>query len=496
MTLLAALRQARDLHEGTHLVVNAAVPRLHRAHVRVAAAVAWFAWDDPVISVVDLDPSAPPLRPSLTLWRRIEKNGAPVLVDLLAEPAQGFRSRSALIGRHVTHIAGLPLRLPGRLGGMLSFELRASPEDGDVERRVGPALAELEEMVDGTAATLALLPVAEREVQQADEVPVLGSAMRKVLGRLGSYASMDEPILLRGESGTGKTKLAEWVHRRSGRKGRYITLPNMRQDAADLFGWKRGAFTGADRDHPGPLSDATGGTIFVDEIDKVPLDAQRWLLRLLDDGTYNRLGDSVPRTADVRFLFGSNADLQAAVTRGAFLHDLYFRIQGVSVVLPPLRERRDEIPCWVAEFVRGTERPVRFTDAAVDLIAGAPWPGNLRQLRQFVRATVARVQGRMQGPVIVDVDDVRGDLPRPEGLAAILRGAAKAFVAEARRGELRLEDATAFRALVLCMAVEDLGVRPAFETLGMKNTVDQGNAQRLHREAERTVARLLENLAP
>ena len=155
-----------------------------------------------------------------------------------------------------------------------------------------------------------------------------------------------------GPTGAGKSRLARWCHSRSQRKERpfeavdLMTIPEDMQ-MAELFGWKRGAFTGAVSDHAGCIARAEGGTLFIDEIDKLSLKSQAGLLSFLETRDYRRLGDPASaQKADVRLIIGTNADLKKSVEAGEFREDLYYRINVLPVHLPPLADRADEIPAW------------------------------------------------------------------------------------------------------------------------------------------------------
>jgi DNA-binding NtrC family response regulator len=229
-------------------------------------------------------------------------------------------------------------------------------------------------------------------------LPVVGPSMEPVIDRLRSFAQQDETLLLSGPTGVGKSRLARWCHEQSPRRLEsfeslhLLSVPEELQ-LGELFGWKRGAFTGAIRDNPGSVARAEGGTLFIDEIDKLPIDGQAVLLELLENGSYRVLGDSAQRHADVRFMVSTNADLLAEIEAGRFLRDLYYRIQVFPVRILPLRERRDEIVSWAEHMMRGmhhqkdcaTGRAVTMEPAAGALLAAQLWPGNLRQLRSVVK---------------------------------------------------------------------------------------------------------------
>jgi DNA-binding NtrC family response regulator len=206
-------------------------------------------------------------------------------------------------------------------------------------------------------------------------------------------------VLIMGETGVGKERLAEMVHQRSPR----ADSPFLRLNVAaltetllesELFGHERGAFTGAVQAKPGLLETAHGGTVFLDEIGELPMSIQVKLLRVLEGQQVFRVGSLKPRSMDVRFVAATNRDLEAEVARGAFRQDLFFRLNGISLVIPPLRERLSELPELAKEFIgeacrkgnRTDEPPI--SDEALALMNRYGWPGNIRELRNVVERAV------------------------------------------------------------------------------------------------------------
>jgi NtrC-family two-component system response regulator AlgB len=232
-------------------------------------------------------------------------------------------------------------------------------------------------------------------------------AVRKALEVAFRVAPTDATVLLRGESGTGKGVLARAVHARSKRAGRpFVTVhcPSLSAELleSDLFGHVKGAFTGAVQDKPGKVEVADGGTLLLDEVGDLPPVLQAKLLRLLQDKTYERVGEPVARAADVRIIAATNRDLEAEVAAGRFRSDLFYRLNVIEITLPPLRSRRrDLLPLarhLLGFFARQSGKAVTgFTPEAEAAMAAYSWPGNVRELRNAVERGVILTTGALVG---------------------------------------------------------------------------------------------------
>ncbi len=245
-------------------------------------------------------------------------------------------------------------------------------------------------------------PVPTRDAldEMYDLGPLVGEdpGLLAILELAGRVAATDASVVISGESGTGKELVAEAVHRNSRRRDRPFVKVNLGGIAptlfeSEMFGHVKGAFTDARADRKGRFEVAEGGTIFLDEIGEVEPSAQVKLLRVLQDRTYEVLGSSVTRTADVRVISATNRDLADMVAKGQFREDLLYRLNLISIHLPPLRARAGDIPLLANRFLRtfahayGRESLSLSPDAARWLRA-QPWPGNVRQLRQWLERTV------------------------------------------------------------------------------------------------------------
>ena len=254
----------------------------------------------------------------------------------------------------------------------------------------------------------------EGRLAQGDgDGPVYRSrAMQEVLAVAGRVAASEVPVLLTGESGTGKSLIARWIHRHSPRSNGPFVSVNLGGLAetlfeSELFGHVKGAFTDARSDRAGRIERASGGTLFLDEISNITPAQQARLLHVLEDKTFERLGESVPRPADARILAATNADVRQLISDGRFREDLYFRLNTVEIALPPLRERRDDIQLlatyYLARYAKENGRgPFTLTDGASRALEAHGWPGNVRELAHVMqRATLLAKEET------VDVADLR-----------------------------------------------------------------------------------------
>lgn len=227
-------------------------------------------------------------------------------------------------------------------------------------------------------------------------------AMTRLVEEVHKIRSSDVTVLVTGESGTGKELVARAIHALSSRRDKVFvpfncTAVPRELSESYLFGHRRGAFTGAVADSPGVIRSAAGGTLFIDEVGDLPLDVQPKLLRFLQEGEIQPLGEQQPTKIDVRILAATNTDLEELVTQGRFREDLYYRLNVIRLRVPPLRERRSEIPTIVNYYVnhyssKFGRHDIHVTPQAVDLLMVSDWPGNVRQLCNEVQRIVARAE--------------------------------------------------------------------------------------------------------
>jgi DNA-binding NtrC family response regulator len=258
-----------------------------------------------------------------------------------------------------------------------------------------------------------------RLAQSQDVVASRAPAMSKVLERIGAVAGTDYPVLLTGESGTGKEVLARQIHLQSKRRERPFIALNCGAIPRDLFeselfGHRKGSFTGAVADRAGVLEEADGGTLLLDEIGDTPASQQVKLLRALEEGELQRVGEAAPRKVDVRLIAATNRDLAAAVADASFREDLYYRISLMPIELPPLRERSEDIPALAAHFLdlamaETGKRIEPLSREVLEALRRHAWPGNIRELANRIRQAVILCQG---GSVRTDDLQLGGNGPR------------------------------------------------------------------------------------
>ncbi len=382
---------------------------------------------------------------SATMWRWVHERGEALMLDTTLGVLLPFRehveavelddpredreqtwgknsSLVLLLERDATHVLLLPVRgLQGAVCGMVGVEVAHEAAMGTLSIWGGEGVERAREIVawsapfllDRLARSPGLSGEHDLSALKDEWLPVVGESMSGRLRMLQAFARQDETLLLTGETGVGKSRLARWCHERSERRrGAMVVLdlaaiPEEMQ-VAHLMGWQKGAFTGASRDVPGALEQAQGGTLFIDEVDKLSLETQAALLGLLETWSYQKLGASRPSHADVRFIVGTNADLRACVAKGTFRADLYFRVCVLPVHILPLRERSDELMGWAHYmFARALGHEVSLSSEARLMFERASWPGNLRQLDNVVRRVAALLSMEEGAAMQVGLDDVR-----------------------------------------------------------------------------------------
>jgi len=257
-------------------------------------------------------------------------------------------------------------------------------------------------------------------------------AMKEVHELASMAAENDSPVLITGETGTGKGVIAKWIHLHSLRsRFNFVDLncSALTGDllARELFGNVRGAFTSANQDRDGLLDSADGGTLFMDEIGDMDIIVQAQMLKVLEEKTYRRMGDTMTRRSDFRLICASNKDLELQVCSGAFRRDLLFRINVLSIHIPPLRERIADLPDLVRSLLQSLGRPkTEIAEESVRVLERYSWPGNIRELRNALERAIIRAKGGVLLPEHfswMNIDASDGNHTGSNSLAEVERGA-------------------------------------------------------------------------
>jgi transcriptional regulator with GAF, ATPase, and Fis domain len=300
------------------------------------------------------------------------------------------------------------------------------------------------------------------------------AALGQVLQQVDTVAPSDATVLILGETGTGKELIARAVHWRSRRREKSLVRVNCTSIPKELFeseffGHARGAFTGAIKDRAGRFEVATGGTLFLDEVSEIPLELQSKLLRVLQEKSYERVGEDKTRRADVRIVAATNRDLKKEVAAGRFREDLYYRLNVFPVRVASLRERKEDIPLLAAHFVDllvkelGCPKP-RLTRTAVEALLDYDWPGNIRELRNVIERAVIFARG---GALQFDVPGTDSAIDQADFEASSLNRAEPEYLTES---EFRRRERENIFAVLQKAGWKIRGVDGAAELLGVKPT--------------------------
>ncbi|MDR3763341.1 MAG: sigma-54 dependent transcriptional regulator [Acidobacteriota bacterium] len=289
-------------------------------------------------------------------------------------------------------------------------------------------------------------PVHETALTEDTYFVSASKRMNEIRSQGAMLAQVDLPILILGESGTGKEIVAKYIHKMSPRAHRTFLKVNCAAVPADLleselFGYEQGAFTGASRAKPGKFEICNMGTILLDEIGEMPAVMQSKLLQVLQDGTFSRLGGRTPVKVNVRVIAATNIDIDAAIAARTFREDLYYRLNGFSIQMPPLRERKEEIPVLVEHFMRKlapkfARQPITMSEELLDAYMQHDWPGNLRELESSVKRFLVLGSEQHVLSELSRAMSARGNAPRPvhteaEGLNVSLKKRARSAMNEA-----------------------------------------------------------------
>jgi Nif-specific regulatory protein len=349
----------------------------------------------------------------------------------------------SLILHEIKSILCVPMRAQGEVVGVIYLDTRKNTQlFGEKERTFVESFANQAAIAIENARVFGRMKQENHRLRQAVHARyprLIGTspAMRHVTDVIAGIINADCTVLITGESGTGKGLIARTIHDQSTRRaGPFVVvdcgaLPENLLEG-ELFGYRRGAFTGADRDHVGLLEEASGGTLFLDEITNTSIALQARLLRVLQEREVRRLGENSPRHVDVRVIAATNADLPALMSQGRFRQDLYYRLNVVSLEAPPLRSRREDIPLLAASFLERHSRPGRppllLGPGVIEALVRYAWPGNVRELENTIERaailcprnviTVADLPAELSPERAARAAPAHYDTPSSRGLAS------------------------------------------------------------------------------
>ncbi len=379
-------------------------------------------------------------------WR---KDGSPVWVEYTSTP---IRDRSMVVGAVIV--------------------FRDVSQRREADEKLHAALAEVDRLRERLELENAYLQEEIRIETNPRGIIGQSEAIQKTLRQVKLVAPTTAAVMITGESGTGKELIARAIHEASGRRDRPLIRVNCAAIPRELFeseffGHVRGAFTGAVRDRIGRFELADGGTLFLDEIGEIPLELQGKLLRVLQEGNFERVGEERTRTVDVRLIAATNRDLKQEVQRGRFREDLYFRLNVFPVESVPLRERREDIPLLTQHFLMSESKELksdlRLSEGDARRLARYDWPGNVRELQNVIeRAAILAQNGRLR----IDLPDNSG--AQPSTGPGRLKAEARPVVMTA--SEMRDHERANILAALQACAGKVFGPRGAAEMLDIKPT--------------------------
>ncbi len=399
-------------------------------------------------------PAPDPVKASRAVLRRVLADRAAILTSNAQEE---MSSSESILGGKILSMLAVPLWRGDEITGLIQADNRHSAgmfDEGDLE--VALLLGSQAALAVENATLVGRLRVAEerargenvylkrREGQRMQFENIIGEApaMKAVFTQLEKVIDTRATVCIEGDTGTGKELIASAIHYKSGRKDKMFVAQNcaaMPENLleSELFGHKRGAFTSADADKKGLFEIADGGTLFLDEMGEMPLTLQAKLLRVLQEGTIRPVGATAEKQVDVRIICATNRDLNAEVEKGRFRQDLYYRLMVFPIRLPPLRERRDDIPLLAAHFLKRYADEYHldlpgFTQESLDALTSYTWPGNIRELENEIQRLVIQAESGCW----IEVTDLSPRLRKVEGTVARIapkKGTLKEMIEQVER---------------------------------------------------------------
>jgi len=428
-----------------------------------------------------------------TKVRQISDGGKPALIKEIREDDKWIERPDWARRERIRSFAGHPLIFGGEQVGVVAVFARAPMNERDFEwlRLFSVAIAgtiinarafdQIDKLRQRLESENAYLRAEVSEVTGSTKLLGSSVAIRRVLEQIEMVAPTDATVLILGETGVGKQLVAPAIHQRSPRRERPLVNVNCTAIARELFeseffGHVKGAFSGATNDRMGRFQLADGGTLFLDEVGDLPLEMQPKLLRVLQDGEFQAVGDDKPRHADVRIIAASNRDLKKAVREGRFREDLYYRLSVFPIEVPPLRERKEDIPVLAKYFVeaackRLNRTPLQVSASQIRQLQEYDWPGNIRELQNVIERAVIRAR---LGSLTFDI--LQGAQPESPATAEPASAEGNEIVTE---GEIRRRERENIVAALRQSNGRIYGPGGAAQLLGMKPTTLSARIKKL-----------------
>ena len=367
---------------------------------------------------------------------RVGATGEAIVVKDIADDPTWVRRYQWAARAHICGLNIQPIKFKQEFLGVLGiFTTIPTPDEGPVWLRIfadeiagaivnARAFEEIERLRVHLEVENTYLQEEVREARAFGDIIGQAASIQQLLRQIELVAPTDASVLILGESGTGKELVAREVHRLSRRADRPLIRVNCAPVPRELyesefFGHARGAFTGAIKDRAGRFEAANGGTLLLDEVGEVPFALQSKFLRVLQEKQYERVGEEKTRTVDVRIIAASNRDLKKDAEENRFRQDFYYRLNVFPIEVPPLRERKEDIPILAAHFLKQAARrlrlpPPRFTEAHARLLQSYDWPGNVRELQNAIeRALILAQRGALQFDLLEEDLGAPPPLPAP-----------------------------------------------------------------------------------
>jgi transcriptional regulator with GAF, ATPase, and Fis domain len=354
----------------------------------------------------------------------IASTGRPIVSDNPGADVDGFGDREWAMRQGIRGFGAQPIIFQNEVLGVIAqFNRIPTPDQSPAWLRIfadhiaaaivnARAFEEIEQLKAHLEMENTFLQEEVQEAKAMGEMIGQSAALKRLLRQMDMVARTDATVLILGESGTGKELIARGIHKKSRRRERPLIRVNCASIPRELyesefFGHIKGSFTGAIKDRAGRFEAAHGGTLFLDEVGEIPFELQSKLLRVLQEGQYERVGEEKTRTVDVRIIAASNRDLPKEVEAGRFRQDLFYRLNQFPMKVAPLRERKEDIPLLAAHFLDNAIRklklpPARLTQAHIARLQNYDWPGNVRELQNMIERALILAQN---GVLWLDLPD-------------------------------------------------------------------------------------------